>query len=314
MKRGLLSCTMAAALCSIASVAFAGAYGEEETTETPAAAPAPPPAAAAEVQEEVKVDVLRRWAAFSTDGETSRGLWIEAGLIHAHEEFLQDKPGEGEHDQISSFLRVAYGQELWEAGAEVSYDWFRQEFDTALGDVEFDDNGFGDLEVWGKVIPLRTEYVNAGAGMIVSMPTGEADFRGFQTYRGSFTTDEWGFDPFVTAGISAGPLDIRMSVGYQIYTSFNDYDGLDYNFALLLPIGDMIVFRNEFDGFHFSDDLRGTIYANHDDVLDWVPGFDIRFPVGGSELLIRPTGTVGLTADSRDWGLGISFAFTGLGG
>ncbi|HYC54329.1 MAG TPA: hypothetical protein VEL28_05255 [Candidatus Binatia bacterium] len=313
MKRGLLALSMTGAICSIASIAMAGAYGEEETAvEQPAAAPVE--AAKAEEVKVEKVDVFRRWAAFSTDAETSRGLWIEAGMIHAHEGFLQDKPGEGEHDQISSFLRVAYGQELWEAGAEVSYDWYRQEFDTLLGDVDDDDHGFGDLEMFGKVIPLRTKYVDLGGGLVISAPTGEADFRGFQNYRGSFTTDEWGFDPFVTAGFHAGPLHVRTSFGYQVYTGFNDYDGLDYNATILLPIGDMLVFRSEFDGFHFFDDSRGTIYAHKDEVLDWVPGFDIRIPVGDAEFLIRPTGTVGLTADSRDWGAGISFAFTGIGG
>jgi len=304
MKRGLLSFTMACTLTSIASLAFAGAYGTEEEPE---ARPLPPPAqreAAYEAEEEEGLP-LRRWEGFSTDAETARGLWIELGSMYGQEEDF------GTDDEaVDTELRIAFGTELFEAGAEISYQWFN--IDTPGGN--FDDHDFSDLEVWAKVIPLRTDFMTLGGGLVVSFPTGGNPFDG--THRApvhSFaqSDDEYGFDPFVTAGFDAGPVQIRTSIGYMMFTDNNDLDGIDYNATILAPVGDMVAIRAEVQGYHLTDDNWSD---EIDDPVAVLPGVDIRLPMGGGEFLIRPTGLVGLDNEASDWGVGLSLAFTGIGG
>ncbi|HYB99458.1 MAG TPA: hypothetical protein VEC57_10055 [Candidatus Limnocylindrales bacterium] len=306
MKRGLLSITMAGALCSAASIAFAGAYGPGDEPEE---RPLPPPAPAARevVEEEEEVQVVRRWEGFATDAETSRGLWIEVGTLYGQED---DIVGSGDDEFFDTELRIAYGQEMFEAGAEISYQYYH--FDNLPGDNDVDD--FSDLEFWAKVIPLRTDFMSLGGGIAVSAPIGGSPFDGthrLPVHGFGQSDDEWGFDPFVTAGFAAGPVQIRTSIGYMMFTDNNDLDAIDYNAAILAPIGEMIVVRAEVQGYHLTDDNHPN---NLDDPVAVLPGVDIRVPLGGGEFLIRPTGLVGLDNEASDWGVGVSLAFTGIGG
>ncbi|HYC54330.1 MAG TPA: hypothetical protein VEL28_05260 [Candidatus Binatia bacterium] len=303
MKRGLSSLIMTGALCTAASAAFAGAYG---TAEEPESRPAPAPAMREERRAEVEQEapVLRRWEGFATDAETARGLWIEVGSMYGQEEDF------GSDDEfIDTELRLAFGMEMFEAGAEISYQYSNSE--DLTGD---DEDDFSDLDVWAKVIPLRTDFMTLGGGVVVMFPTGGRPFDASQrlpVHTFANHDDEYGFDPFVTAGFAAGPVQIRTSIGYILYTGNNDSDGIDYNAAILAPIGDMVVIRGEVQGYHLTDDNHSDEF---DDPVAFLPGVDIRVPMGGSELLIRPTGLVGLDDEASDWGAGISFAFTGIGG
>jgi len=266
------------ALLSVTTTAFAGAYGEEEQAEE---IPSPaPPARATEVQESITESepVMREFAGFVTDAETSRGFWIELGSMYASEtDFGTDV------DLVNTFLHVSYGQEMWEVGALLPYVYLHD-------DVFGSDDGLGDVSAWGKVMPVRTDVFDLGAGLVATFPTGS----------NSFSTDEYGFEPFVTAAVAMGPASLRGSFGYVTSTGDSN-DALDTEVAVLAPLGERIVLRGEVLWYHGLD-------ADVDPVT-FAPGFDVRFPVGdGMELLLRPTGGVGITEEAPDWQLGLSIA------
>jgi len=280
MKKSIVSVVCASAVLGMASIAFAGAYGESESpAEIPAPPPAPAPVAAPAWQPEPAPAEMHRFQGFATDAATARGLWAEIGSM-----YLQESDFGLDADAVSTFARLAYGQAGWEVGAELPYGYVDVD---GLGS----DDGLGDLRLWGKVLPVRTDVFTLGGGLVTSFPTGS----------GGFTTDEYGFLPFLTAALAAGPASLRASVGYDVYTGTDVFDSVDYNVAALVPVGDRIVLRGEFVGKHFTD-----IGA---DPVSFVPGLDIRVPLGSGELLVRPTGAVGLTDEAADWGVGLSLAF-----
>jgi hypothetical protein len=160
MKTGLFSLIAASVLLGASSIAFAGAVGEPiQPEELPAPAPVPPPAAV-EVEER---EVIREFAGFLTDAETSNGFWGEIGSVFGRE---SDAPGT-EVDAVNTYAHLSYGQEMWEAGALLPYQYLHE--DNGIGN----DDGLGDLRLWGKVMPLRTDMFRAGAGLVVSFPTGD---------------------------------------------------------------------------------------------------------------------------------------------
>jgi hypothetical protein len=278
MKKNIPSIFSAFAILAVASVAFAGAYGEEEQAEE---LPSPPPPAAAMVPpppQETNDPILREFHGFMTDAETSRGLWAEIGSIYASEtDYGTDI------DFVNTFVHLSYGQEMWEVGALLPYLYYDD-------DMFGSEDGLGDVSAWGKIIPVRTDVFTLGGGLVATFPTGA----------NVFSTDEYGFEPFVTAAVAVGPTSLRASFGYLTATG-GDNDALDTEVALLAPIGDTIVLRGEVLWYHGLDfDVDPVTFA---------PGFDVRIPVSdGFELLLRPTGGVGITKEAPDWQLGISFA------
>jgi len=52
--------------------------------------------------------------------------------------------------------------------------------------------------------------------------------------------------------------------------------------------------------------LGTTTDSKFDDptAVTFQPGVDVRIPLGAVDLLIRPTGLVGLTSAAPDWGIG----------
>jgi hypothetical protein len=261
------------------SIANAGAYGDEpEPEEGPAPvamAPAPPPAPEPEPQ------IMREFAGFLTDAETTRGFWAEIGTVYSGE-----TDGRADYDLWTLFARLAAGGEMWEVGAQLPYSWL----DDDLG---FEDDGLEDLQLWGKVLPIRTDIVTAGAGMVVTAPSGDEP---------TFSSDEWGLNPFLTAAFAAGPASIRTMVGYERFIDIDNSDALTYNVAALVPVADQVVVRGEFAGEHVFD-------ADFDPV-SFVPGVDVVIPLGEVDLWLRFVGAVGLTDEAADWSLGGSLAIT----
>lgn len=286
MKKEIVSLYCVFALLGGTTTAFAGAYGEqpqaEELPSAPPPAPAPAPTMAPAPAAESEV-VLREFAGFLTDAETSRGFWAEVGSIYASEtDYSNDL------DAVSTFLHLSYGQKLWEVGALLPYGYVHEDHFGS-------DDGLGDLSLWGKVLPVRTDIFQFGGGLVASFPTGND----------SFSSNEYGFEPFVTGAVAAGPTSLRASFGYLTSTGHGD-DALDTEVALLAPIGDCVVLRGEVLWFHGMDmDVDPVTFA---------PGVDLRFPLSDSlELLLRPTGGVGLNDEAPDWQLGVSVALTQIG-
>lgn len=280
MKTQVVSLLCAVALLGGATTAFAGAYGEAQQPEEMPIAPPPvltPPAPLPEPEL-----VLREFAGFLTDAETSRGFWAELGSVYASETDLGP-----DQQLVNTFLHLSYGQKLWEVGGLFPYLYYD------VDDIG-SDNGFGDITLWGKVIPLRTDRYQLGGGLLVTFPTGE----------NSFSTDEYGFEPFVTGAVAAGPVSLRGSFGYMTSTG-DPNDALDTEFAVLAPIGESVVLRGELLWYH-QDDIDPVTFA---------PGVDIRFALNDNlELLLRPTAGVGFTEEAPDWQIGLSFALTQIAG
>ena len=284
MKKEVVSLFCVFALLGGTTAAFAGAYGEKEQPEELPASPPPAPMMES-APAPAPAKVLREYFGFMTDAETARGLWAEVGSIYSAESDFG-----GDVDFVDTNLKLAYGQEMWEVGASIGYDYIHLDSSSTFSGGS--DDGFNDLKLWGKVIPLRTDMFQAGLGLVTSFPTGNDPF----------TTDEYGFEPFVTVGVGAGPASLRGSFGYMTSTGHGD-DTLDTEVALLGSVADWVNLRAEVLWLHALD-------VDFDPVT-LAPGIDFVFPVAdGWDLLVRPQGGVGLDEDAPDWQLGVSLAIT----
>jgi hypothetical protein len=293
MKKGLFSVVFASALLGATSYAIAGAYGEaEQAEEIPPPAPAAVPAA-----EEAVPRVYHKFSGFLTDAETTRGFWAEIDAMYGIHYY--DHVGDAE--AVNTALHLSYGQEMWEVGALMPYIWAKQSL-KHLPDAE--DDAFGDLRLWGKFLPVRTDMFTFGLGLIASFPTASDNFG----------TDAYGFEPFLTAGVLAGPVHFRYHAGYYVTTdphtnrplSDDAFDNFDQNLGVLWPATDDIVVRAEITHSHFVD--------SHEDPTSIIPGVDFYVPVGGNDLVLRPTVGVGLCDNAPNWqaGLGIAFNVRGI--
>jgi len=225
----------------------------------------------------------RAFQRFSLEAATPTGFWAETGAFY-------EEAGDEDFDAeaITALARFAYGQKMWEAGLEVPYHWV--DVDTSLGD--FDEDGIGDLRTWGKFIPLDGPMLTAGGGMQISFPTGDED---------DFGSGEVEILPFITGSVHLGILDIRGHVGLNILTEGDtDADSLVYGFGGFMPIGEYVALRGEFNTFRVND--------NDNAVTSFLPGIDFRIPAGPVDVLIRPTGEVGISNLAADWGIGGSVA------
>lgn len=282
MKKGVLSLVIASAVLGATSMAFAGAYGEPEQPEelpvpAPAAAPAPEPE---------PPRVMRKFAGFYTDAETTRGLRAEVGSIYAAEYHPNSV---GDTEAVNTYLNVSYGAESWEVGMALPpYIYAKQ---NGISDTD----DFGDMRLWGKYLPVRTDNFTFGLGLITSFPTAG----------NGLGTEEYGFEPFLTFGAIAGPAHIRGSVGYNVFTASDFpladdvYDNVDSNLGVLVPVADNVVVRAELTHNHF-------VYSDADPV-SLFPGVDVSFACGETELVLRPTLGIGLT-EAPDWQIGLGIA------
>ena len=280
MKKGFYSLVIASAVLGASSFAFAGAYGEAEQPEE---IPAPAPAAPAPEPEPCKV--MRKHVGFFTDAETTCGLRAELGSFYAAE-YHPNSVGDAEAANV--YLHISYGTELFEVGLTApSFIYAHQ--NGIPGDIK----DVGDMRLWGKVIPLRTDMFDLGGGLIVTFPTGN----------GGAGTSEYGFEPFLTGGVMAGEASIRGSIGYNVFTEHpnldDTYDNIDTNLAVLYPIAENVVVRAEMTQNHFT-------HADADPTSLW-PGVDVSFPIGEVDLVLRPTLGIGLT-EAPDWQIGLGIA------
>lgn len=279
MKKQIQSLMLASLVLGTASAALAGAYGEKGTAEEiPAAAPS---------GEEAAGPVMRRSDGFVTDAETARGLYAEVGSLYA-EEYHPTIVGDAQFNK--TWAQLAYGREMWEVGVALpSYEYLHQEGVGTLKD-------FTDLRLWAKVLPIRTKLFTFGGGLVVTFPTAGS----------GLGTDEYGFEPFVTGAVQAGPASIRYSGGYNVYTApsaplaKDTFDSFDENLAVLAPVCEHVVLRTELTHQHLT--------VNDGDPVMVVPGADVRFDLGNNvDLLLRPSVGVGIT-EAPDWQVGLGLA------
>jgi hypothetical protein len=231
---------------------------------------------------------VRSFARFEFDTVTARGLWAEIATAVAH-----DDDGEVSANVITVEPRLVYGSRLFEAGLFIPHHWLHaQGFSLTQ-----DENGIGDIRLYGKVIPLRSRWADAGLGFDVSFPSGDQNK--------GLGAGEVGLLPYGAASAHLGPVDVRMHLGYRAFTgSETDVFGnafppnsFVYGGGFFTALLNRVGLRAEFVGQSFNS-------RRAEDLLSFEPGIDVRWPFGAVDVFVRPTGAVGLTAAAPDWGVG----------
>lgn len=224
---------------------------------------------------------LRSLQRFSLETATPTGFWAEIGAFY---EESTDSQRDADLGLKTAAMRFAYGQAKWEAGLQLPYHLL----DGHVLGADVDEDGVGDLEAWGKYIPLRSALLDAGAGIQLSLPTGDED---------DFGSGEVEILPFITGTFHLGLVDLRGHVGLNILTEGDtDADSLVYGFGMFAPVGEYVALRAEFNTFRVDD--------NDHPVTTFYPGVDFRIPAGPVDILLRPTGAMGISELAADWGVG----------
>lgn len=231
---------------------------------------------------------MRSFDRFEFDAATVDGFWSELAVTYA----TLDTHGL-ELEQVTTLGRLAYGTDLFEAGIALPYI----NLDADLEPFSAETDGIGDLGIYSKAVPLRTETFDLGVGMAVTFPTGDEDEL--------LGAGETGFVPFASGNLRLGPADLRAHYAYRVFTG----SGSDappqahlFGFGGFVELNPMFGLRTE---------ILGEKFTGFDAEDQWViePGVDVRLPVGNGMLLLRPTALFGLTEGTWDWGMGGSVAF-----
>jgi hypothetical protein len=240
---------------------------------------------------------VRSFDRFEFDTATAPGLWAEVATA-----MTRDESQGASIEVVTVEPRLIYGGDWAEGGLFIPYERISVAVHNPFfGTQTIDEDGIGDIRLYGKVVPLRTQWADAGLGLEVSCPTGD-DSKGLGTGEG-------GFLPYGMAGVRVGPADIRAHFGYQTFVSSNKTvngftvterapDSFVYGGGLFAALTDRIGVRAELVAQTFD------AADNNAHVLLFEPGVDLRFRLGAVDFVIRPTGAVGLTHDSPDWGVG----------
>lgn len=250
-------------------------------------------------KESTRTVPVRALDRFSFESETVEGIWAETGAFHLNTK--SDADGvKRNFDGPQAFGRVSYGQKKWEAGVFFPYysDFQGHMDEPDVGRTSIDSTGIGDLQAYGKFIPLQGEIIDAGAGVLFSFPTGDDDE--------GLGTGEFGFLPHFTAQLDLQAAQIRGHIGWEWFTANNNdraADRLVYGFGIFIPLFNYVTFRNEFVGTELDTN-------NDPKFASYLGGLDIRVPVGNFDLLFRPTGIAGISERAPDWGIGGSIALS----
>ncbi|MBI3782709.1 MAG: hypothetical protein HY270_04835 [Deltaproteobacteria bacterium] len=238
---------------------------------------------------------LRSFDRFELDPENADGLWVEAGATTLHGVSVSGGAS-GTADFVTTGLRLAYGGKYGEIGGFLPYRFLSYDAGIFSGD----EDGIGDLQLYGRWTPLHNDWVDAGLGLELQLPTGDEN-RGLGT-------GKVGLLPFASAGLHLGPADLRAHFGYNTYVGADQVygetippDSYLYGGGLWIPFAGVVAARAELLAESF--DLRPTIHT-----LAFEPGIDVMFPLDSLDLILRPTAGIGITSDSPDWSFGGSIA------
>lgn len=208
-------------------------------------------------------------------------------------------------------LRLMMGGETIQGGVAIPYH-------ATTGDrLGPGQNDIGDVRAHLKIIPLRKELFDFGAGLLLSFPGGEED-RGM-------STGNVGTLPFVTGTVHIGPTDLNAHIGYNFvnhHSGFGASESILYGSTLSMPVMDLLGARLELAGQQFTSGENRNVTAIQ-------PGFDYMIEMGTLDLMLSVAGSytvTGGTAGSKngfasryglntisglsrgEWGGGMAFA------
>lgn len=177
-------------------------------------------------------------------------------------------------------LRLLMGGSRFQGGVAIPYHAA-----SGIGDGLGGQNDVGNPRAHLKFIPLRTDFIDAGGGLMMSFPGGSEDE--------GISVPNIGALPFVTGTGHLGPVNLNAHIGYNFINHSNSSEGspesILYGSSLTLALADMLGLRLELAGQQFTS-------GDNRNVLAVQPGLDFVFPL------------------SEDWGMMISGAGSyGLG-
>jgi hypothetical protein len=273
----------------------------------------------ARAQERERTVPIRAFDRFELESETGVGFWAEAGALYETQQEADTADGRtsGFHS-TTAFARFAYGSEKWEAGAFIPYLDVKGNQASDGGTTDVSENGVGDILLAGKYVPIRSDLLDLGAGAALSLPSGDHK-RGVGSGGAALGvptaganeglgSGELGGMPFVTGAFHMAVADVRAHLGGEFFTG-SSHDGaasdrLVYGFGIFLPLCKYAALRNEFSGVNVYD------LDNGPKVVNYLPGLDIRLPIGNLDMLLRITGEVGVSSEAPPWGAGGSLVIT----
>ena len=166
--------------------------------------------------------------------------------------------------------------------------------DAEGGTVELkqtlNDADIGDIEMYTKFQRPVAQHCAVGGGVELTLPTGSK--------AKGLGTGELGINPFGSTRYQRGAFAVGGNVGYQFYTG--EVTGVfNYGTEVIVRGSEMYALRTELAGRLLHED--GLNF--HD--LSVLPGVDINL---ASNLVVRPTGLIGVSPSAPDWGIGLGLA------
>lgn len=142
------------------------------------------------------IPTVRSFDRFEQDAAVADGLWSE--LIVACT--AVDESGL-EVDQVATARRAAWGFDLFEAGLTLPFLHREASFES----LSAEGGGVGDIRMFGKVVPLRNEIGSIGAGVAMSVPSGDED-QGLGTGEVGLSSEtrDWGIGGSIVCTFSPG--------------------------------------------------------------------------------------------------------------
>jgi hypothetical protein len=273
----------------------------------------------ARAQERERTVPTRAFDRFELESETGVGFWAEAGALYERQQDVDTAKGEtsGFHS-TTAFARFAYGDKKWEAGAFIPYLDVKGNQTLGRATTDVSDNGVGDILLAGKYVPIQSDILDLGAGAALSLPSGDhkrgvgsggaavgVPSAGPQQGLGA---GELGGLPFITGAFHMAVADVRAHLGGEFFTGSSHggaaSDRLVYGFGIFLPLCNYAALRNEFSGTNVYD------APDEPKIVNYLPGLDLRLPIGNLDALLRITGAVGVSSRAPSWGAGGSLVIS----
>ncbi len=218
---------------------------------------------------------------------------------------------ETDNEIVTGELRLVMGGSRFQGGVMIPYHGTTHDtFGGGEGDI-------GNVRAHLKFIPLRSDFFDAGGGLLLSFPAG-----GDEVDEG-ISVPNIGALPFVTGTGHLGPVDLNGHIGYNFInhsSSNGSPESILYGSSLTMPIADKLGLRLELAGQQFTSGEDRNVVAIQ-------PGVDFVLPLSDDfGLMLTAAGSYGIgggAAGSEDryfsrWGLntmsGLSRGEWGIGG